>query len=52
MYVCLSVGPLSRAVQLELVSSLSTDTFILALERLIANSQDVRVLMLIANGFC
>ena len=36
---------MTRAVQLEKVSSLSADTFILALERLIASKQDVRVLM-------
>lgn len=45
VYVCLFVCPVSRAVQLELVSSLSTDTFILALERLVSNRRDVKILM-------
>lgn len=45
VYVCLFVCAVTRAVQLELVSSLSTDTFLLALERLIASRQEVRTLI-------
>lgn len=37
VYVCLFVCPVTRAVQLELVSSLTAETFLLALERLISD---------------
>lgn len=45
LYVWLFVCPVPRAVQLELISSFSTETFILALERLVSNRRGVQILM-------